>query len=292
MANLNVDSIRYFGGVDPAPAQSARNDDGSIAILRARLISGGEGMDASARRPYQGEETPRFSDSPSDYETSWCYLRRLRDADSSQWSGIIHGLHRGFSLSKLLMDMGASGGGLYIKKDLAKPRQKIEGIETECTPIVALDEMAIRGHFILHAFKRSDPGIELLCGKMAGDDVLLDWAHTEMRQAVMKGQTRWPKRYSECTQDELLRLGEENIWSLRNLEASLDQFQNIGVAMTEDKSSFDLTKNGARQFSAAKGRKDHQMSMMLAWIAFLIWLRFDGGAHTQSEEDATGFYGG
>jgi hypothetical protein len=205
-------------------------------------------------------------------------------------------------MSKWLMDMGAAGGGLFVKKDLAKTRQRLncflhaggwrcgEAL-TEVTPILTLDELGVRGHFCLHAFQRRDPGIERLWTGLAGDDVLLDMAHSEMRTAIMKAQMKWPKRFPEWTEEEKLCLGEENIWSLRNLDASLDQFGNIGVAMTEDKTQYDLTKNGARRFSAAKGRKDHQMSMMLAWLAFSIWLRFDAGAGVQNAEDEGMFFG-
>ena len=278
LAPAEAEAIRYFEGVDPAPAQSARNDDGAIAILRARPLI----------RPESG-----YSDSPGDYDLSWAKLRRLRDADSSEWSGLMHESHRAFVLAKILMDMGAAGGGLFVKKDLAKPRQKINGVEgVECTPILSLEDMGVRGHFILHAFKRKDPGIERLWGQMAGDDVLLDTAHVEMRSAVQRALPKWPKRYTEWTQEELLNMGEENIWSLRNLDTALDQFGNIGVAMSEDRQSYDLTKNGARQFHAAKGKKDFQMAMMLAWIAFLIWLRYDAGALTQKEEDMGMIWGG
>jgi hypothetical protein len=279
----------YFGGIDPAPAQANRNDDGSIAILRVRQIIAP--METEWR-----EREMKVSDSPGDYDCSWALLRRLRDADSGEWSGHIHSLHRSFGVSKWLMDMGAAGGGLFVKKDLAKQKQRLNcflhggswrsGEElTDCTPILTMDDLGVRGHFCLHAFKRRDAGIERLWTGLAGDDVLLDMAHSEMRTAIMKAIMKWPKRFPEWTEEEKLCLGEENIWSLRNLDASLDQFGLIGVAMTEDKTQYELTKNGARQFYAARGRKDHQMSMMLAWIAFLIWLRFDAGALTQSVED-------
>lgn len=285
-----ADSIKFFAGVDPAPAQSARNDDGSISILAVRPIQAKE----EGRRQKE-EEWGRaaFSDSPADYDCSFCYLKRLRNADATEWSAILHGLHRNFAITKMLMDMGASGGGLYIKKELAKPRQKIDGVSTECTPILSLEDLGVRGHFMLHAFKRKDPGIERLFAGMAGDDVLLDMAHTEMQTAIRKGLMKWPKLYKEWTQPELIGFGEENIWSLRNLAVSVEQFANMGVAMNEDKTTYDLTKNGARQFSAVKGRKDHMMSMMFAWISFLIWLRFDAGAGgEQNDEDAMGISGG
>lgn len=271
--------IRYFGGVDPAPAEAKKNDDGAIAVLRLREI---------AKRP-----DGSISDNMADYKASWAYVRVLRRASIGEWSGRIHLLHKGFGLSKIVMDLGAGGGGGYIKKELSKDRQEVElGRTVETTPILTLEDVGIRGQFILHGFKRSDPGFERLFGKMAGDDVLIDMAHQEMRTAISKGMIEWMKPFEEWEQEEKLVLGEENIHTIRNVTAAQTQFMNIGVDMEEDKQTYKLTRNGARSFSAIKGRKDIQTAMMNSWMAALIWLRYDAGAGgQQNDDDALGICG-
>ena len=111
----------YFLGVDPALASGRKNDDGALAVLRAR---------PKVERRGDLEENPWEGQSVSDWivEAVWAY--RLRGAGMREWSGFIHKKHAHFGFSGLLIDPGAGGGGGFLELELAKGRQLIDGIET------------------------------------------------------------------------------------------------------------------------------------------------------------------
>jgi hypothetical protein len=80
--------VFFFCGVDPAPSESHKSDDGAILATVA---------------------TPRTAEGPlpsaaEDWFFDFIYGRRLtwkQKATARQWSGILHNLHRLFRFSRM-----------------------------------------------------------------------------------------------------------------------------------------------------------------------------------------------
>lgn len=282
------DGDYYFLGIDSAPAIGRRSDDGALVAGRARMKNKGlvPGSGVSGNSPDPIPQTPdSFSNNPAHwwFEFVWAYV--LRGARVREWSGFIHAKHRQFGFMGILMDPG--GGGIQIMQELAMSRQLINGIETECTPIVRIEEMTVPGGaFILNMFKRGDPGINELWPLLAGDDNLVDAMHVAMSEAVEHGMVILPRPFHEIPPPEFKLWSQERQWAARNLRALGSQLVNIQVA-TNDDGTWALTRHHARQFSAT-GKKDIAYAGIYAYIRFLIWLR-SGATATLKPEDASGF---
>lgn len=202
--------VFFFCGVDPAPSESHKSDDGAILAAAA---------------------TPRTPEGPlpsaaEDWFFDFIYGRRLtwkQKATARQWSGILHNLHRLFRFSRMCMD--PNGGGTLIKRELIAPKQLINGIETQVTPISDLvdgPKLVARGEFILHLFKRGDPGVESLWPDLAGDDLLNDALYGSCKSALDHGLWAIPPGVADWMVEkraELERWPEERLWALKNLDA-------------------------------------------------------------------------
>lgn len=273
--------VHYFAGIDPAPSEGQRSDDGAIVIGRAE---------------------PRNREVVTDVRSDWffdfVFARRLTSkekASARQWSGIIHQLHERFRLEKIVLDPG--GGGMFIKREMQSPRQLIDGREEDRVPIgdlVDAPRMMVRGHFILHLFKRGDPGVELLWPELSGDDLLNDALYSEFREALNQQWMCLPPDLGDFLSDpasksEFQRWPEERQWSMTNLTAFVQQARGLVVATNPD-GTYALTKRGARQFMAT-GKKDIVSAAMYAHLAFNIWLKSADMRGSSNGEDAKGFSG-
>lgn len=252
----------YFLGVDTAPAQTAKADDGAVVILRAMTKARIAEADPNA-----------MSDRAEDYTVAAVYARKIRNASVRQWTGFIHLLENRFRLSMIMIDPG--GGGLFIRKGLKEMRQLIENVETDVTPIVTPcdTEAPVVAKFNLRLFKRGDGGIESIWPGLPGDDVLVDAAHGALREAIDHAQIAMPVDASEFKREQVSGWSDERQFCLRNLTEVGSQLVNINVATRED-GTYAFTKRNARQFSS-RGKKDLAYSLMYAWVAFLVWLKAD-----------------
>lgn len=249
----------YFLGVDPAPAVGRRADDGALV----------------AGRGVMRDPTAPISSNPSAwwFQFVWAYV--LRGARVREWSGFIHAKHRQFNFTGILMDAGAGGGGVQIMQELALSQQLINGVETECVPIVRPEEESVvNGYFILNMFKRGDPGINALWPLLQGDDNLVDGAHVAFAEAVEHAGVMLPRPFHERPREETQDWPQEKQWAARNLGALANQLTRIQV-VTNDDGTWALTRHNARQF-VATGKKDIAYAAMFAYICFLIWLKTGG----------------
>ena len=141
--------------------------------------------------------------------------------------------------------------------------------------------LVARADFILHMFKRGDPGVESLWPDLARDDLL-----KEHRQwGLCPGVAEWMVE----RRPELERWPEEKLWALKNMDALAAQLGKIIKATKPD--GMDLyTKRGARQFSSL-GKKDFVSAAMYCYAAFLMWLASDAWRTSVAPEDASGFSG-
>lgn len=255
---------------------------------------------AKQLRPFGklNQHHPIISNSAADWLTDFCYARRLtskQKASARQWSGILHLLHQRFRFERLCMD--PNGGGTLIKRELIAPRQLINGIETDVTPIgdqVDAPHLVARGEFILHMFKRGDPGVEALWPELPGDDNLNDALYSVCKDALDHSLWAWPAPIEEWmataeSKEHLQTWPEERLWALKNLDASTVQFKNIVVATKED-GTFLFTKRNARQFYAV-GKKDFVSAAMYAYAAFLMWLQSEDWRSRIHGEDTHQFSG-
>jgi hypothetical protein len=262
----------YFLGIDPAPAQGKKSDDGALGALRVRPKSGLE------------EVTSNLSDWIPEFV--WAY--RVRGASIREWSGFIHWKHSHFGFAGLLSD--SQGGGQWLERELLSGRQLVNGIETMVTPIASMGNIADAGgqaQNILCMFRRKDPGIQQLWPHLAGDDSLYEAMHIVFQEAVANMGVAFPKPYNDRPRSETESWPQEKKWALKTLDTAREQLMNIQVATKED-GTWATTRNGAKSFSAT-GKKDLAYACIFAYVRFLIWLRM-GELEFSEGSNSTGYY--
>lgn len=267
------DCIFYFLGVDPAPAESSRSDDGAVIIIRAEPKSVPDLL---------GDIDGELSNNPAHWWRDVVYARRFKKLRSRDWAGHIHHLHRRFGFVRICLDPG--GGGIFIKRDLASNRQLLSGVEQDVTPIVPIDEKGLAiAHFILSMFKRGDVAVESLWPGLQGDDCLVDACYAAAKDALDTGEFALTPPFYEWPKESREGWPEEKVWALKNLHALQEQMKNVIVA-TKDDGSFAFTRRNARQFSA-RGKKDLVSAWMYANVAFLSWLQDQDGLFSVGTSD-------
>src|ERR1035441_9105425 len=115
--------VYFFEGIDPAPSESHKSDDGALVV----------GVATPRRPPDPGQAPPEAA---ADWFFDFIYARRRtwkEKATARQWSGIIHQHHRRFRFERICMD--PNGGGVLIKRELLATKQLVNAVETEVTPI-------------------------------------------------------------------------------------------------------------------------------------------------------------
>jgi hypothetical protein len=288
-------------GGDPAPSDQHRSDDGALVVGAATTR-----RELAPDEPYPQNEQEWFFDH--------CYGRVFTAREklsASQWSGQIHRLDGLFNFERLLIDAGAGGGGVYVKRELMKTEQIINGVTKTVTPLcdqVDGPKLVTRGRFIVSMFGRGDPGVNAVwpdpssqdsTGKptksLAGDELLKDALYSSYKDGIEHGVIGYPPDVDELLatrRDEVLRWGEERMWALKVLDAGRKQLANIMVE-TREKDGHQVqvfTSRGARKF-ASLGKDDVALAMMYSYGAFLIWLRSGDWTAKMPEEDSFGFAG-
>lgn len=250
----------YFMGVDPAPSEGQRSDDGAMVVLRAR--------------PREAENT---GGNVSDWVLDAVWARRVRKAvagrqsglSAREWAGLIHRKRADFGLAKICMDW--NGGGNFIKRELASHKTVMDGQERGVTPIVTREETGVAvAHVILCMFKRGDPDIEGTWEGLGGDDMLNDALYAEVKELLDQGGIGMPRPFGEWDKGETEGWEEERVWALKCLTLMQEQLVAVQAATRED-GTWLTTKRGARQFSSTK-RKDFASALLYAYAAFRAWL--------------------
>lgn len=246
---------RYFMGIDPAPAQGKKSDDGALAVLRVQ--------------PKPGLNAEPGSN-PGDWQAEFVWAYRMRGKSIDQWSGFIHQKHQQFNLDGILMD--PNGGGQWLYPKMASARQTLNGIETECVPIRRLDDPTSGNAFILlNLFERKDSGISRLWQFLKGDDNLYEAMHVVFQEVVEQAAAAFPLPFNERPRSTTEDWTEEKKWALKDLDAAREQLLNIQVAKRDD-GEWILTRNHAKTFTAV-GKKDLAYACIFAYVRFLLWLK-------------------
>ncbi|MHB9007636.1 MAG: hypothetical protein ACYDC1_11960 [Limisphaerales bacterium] len=277
----------YFLGVDTAPAQTKQADDGALVVLRAEPVRLGMAAAADFQRaadPGEYHAAVEAMNNPEDWRLSAVMARKFRNLSTRQWSGAIVDLHQRFRFGAVLVDPG--GGGLWVKKDLANPRQLINGVEVDAKAISTLDDPTapVDADRILHMYRRSDRGIAAQWPELPSDDALNDAAHVVLRAAFEHGRIVLPPPAKEWRREQVQGWPEERQLALNALDTAAEQLKAVTVA-TDSDGTWLLTKHNCRRFGAT-GKKDVGYALLYAHTAFLIWLRtrFILGGGSESEE--------
>ncbi len=251
----------FFAGVDPAPSEGQRSDDGAIV-----------GIEAIPNDPVN------LTNVYTDWKLAYRFGKRVRKQvldrskglSAREWAGVLHDMDRRFHFRKICMD--PNGGGTFVARELASNKTVIRGIETGVTPIVTReDTTVVVARIILCMFKRGDPDIEEVWPGLAGDDPLNDAAYSEAKELIDRAAFLLPKPFEEWDRKELEGWPEEQVWSLKMGTVLANQLKSIQVAVRED-GTWALTKRGARQFSAGGKKKDFVSGFLYANVAFRTWL--------------------
>lgn len=284
--------VFFFLGVDPAPSDNQRSDDGAVTV----------GAATPRRDLMPNEPLPK---SELDWNLDYVYARVFtakHRLSARQWAGFIYFLHERFGFTQICMDAGSGGGGIYVKRAMMELTQSINGIERQVVPIcdktLESQRAVARGQFILNMFKRGDPGVESVwpdpsgTKSLASDDLLKDALHASFREALIQGIPHWPPEadeYLATHKEETAAWGTERVWALKNLTAGRSQLTNIVVETTEkDGQQVHLyTSRGARRFTSI-GKDDIALSKLYTYAAFRIWLQGEEFTPTP-EEDQIGF---
>jgi hypothetical protein len=281
----NSEEVRYFLGVDSAPAQSTKADDGGLATLRLRP------------RPGLGR-APTSANADWLFEAVWAYRvrgQRVKPGEegahfyaqrTGDWSGLIHLKHQHFRLDGIMMD--SQGGGQLIWPELNKVMQRIDGVDRARTPITTEDDREVgHAHRILCMFlKKHCELVWPILGPTV--DCLLTAAHQSLCDAVRHAEILFPKPFNDRPAAETAAWPLEQKWALKNLDAARHQMANIQVATKED-GDYLPTRNGAFTFSAS-GRKDLAYALLYAYVRALIWLKNNELDLTAGGGEYTGIY--
>lgn len=108
---------------------------------------------------------------------------RKNKIDAAGMAGIVHKYDKLFGFSMIVYDPG--GGGLFVRDELRKENQSIDGNPVYSTPIISItDGSGIVGNQILVSFSRADYYLSKLWAGLQSDSVLINAAHTELKGAL------------------------------------------------------------------------------------------------------------
>src|ERR1700723_3710945 len=132
--------ILFFLGGDPAPSDQHKSDDGALVVGAA-----------TTRRELADDEP--FPTLESEWYFAYCYARvytAREKLSADQWSSQIYQLDERFGFERILLDAGAGGGGVYVKRAMIKPTQIINSVTKSVIPIgdqVDGPKLVVRGRF-------------------------------------------------------------------------------------------------------------------------------------------------
>lgn len=262
------ENVRYFMGVDPSKGDLKKSDDGALVVLRAEPLFKDAG------------------DNISDWRLDFVWAFKVKGADVSQWSGLIHQKEKHFNFTGICMDHG--GGGNWIKPELAKEKQIINDVQIKCLPIVTEDDTTVNnGNYCLVMFTNHDDSIKRKWDSLKGADNLIDCAHSELKDAIEHVCIGFPPPFAEISIDEKNKWDDERVWASKLLDLTRSQLSKISVLTKED-GTFIFTKNNAHVFNTKGKKDDFAYAAVHAYTRFLIWIKFGGKDYDLPEDERCG----
>lgn len=213
---------------------------------------------------------------------------RFNKISDIQMSGIIHHYDHLLNLAIIVGDPG--GGGLFVKDKLRQSNQLVGTEWKEFTPIITpKDPSGTIGATKLCMFERSDYYINLLWNKMAGDSVMINRLHTELKGAIENRRIVLAGTWSGWVHNEAKwDVGGKREWL--NQHAHLEDKEKIPAEMDlaveqlvlvdyerEKDGTAKLDSHGMYKFKS-KEKKDSAYSLVYAYCGVLVykWIRQEG----------------
>ncbi len=244
----------FIKGVDVARSIKGRGDDFAVSVIKF-----------NHRESFAHEFVHQV-------------IKNNLDADEMAYE--IHLTDERFPGPLLLMDPG--GGGQFVEASLKKRSLELYGELKEIVPIYDIDSAEGGGKNILHWFSRGNRVIREVLGAMSGDDVLVNNAHTTLKNFLEKASVLVP--YSEELSVYFTRMLDNDIRK-RNFEMSklneLEQvYYNIeltmrqlqGVQLKTDRATGKpvLTSRGQFVFTSPR-KKDAAYSFLYAIFGVFLY---------------------
>ncbi len=293
--NDKIKHLHFFLGADTAPSESQTSDDGALVIAAAWPKHPPVEL-PDRNRHWSEEDKPLLPALPADWHFGYVYARRVtwkNKLSGRQWSGLIHDLHRRFQFSGIMMDPG--GGGIWVKREMIDTHQVINGAVTEVVPLGDTEGDAFkvaRGNFIVHLFKRGDPGIDKYWPMLAGDEMLNDAGYSMLKSDFENSEIlmvppieHWMgqehRQWFDSRPNELQR-------AIECLDAIVAQMAVFYIE-TGDDDIPKTTARGAKMFGSI-GKKDLLSAALFSRTMFQVWLRvklgWDDGAEDVEQGNA------
>lgn len=211
------------------------------------------------------------------------FTSRKHKIDAHGMSGIVHKYHKAFGFNLIVYDPG--GGGLFVRDELRKEHQIIDGHQTHCIPLISIsDQSGMIGSQILVAFSRGDYFISKLWGGLQSDSVLINVAHNEFKGAIEHRNVILAKQWDKWDGNEAAwDVDAKRTWLNSNsnlnpddrvraeMDLSIGQLALVDYERDKDRMP-KIDSFGMHKFSS-KEKKDSAYSLFYAYVAFLIYTR-------------------
>lgn len=244
----------YIKGVDVARSIRGKGDDFAISVIKFNLKEG-------------------FS-----HEFVHQVTENNLDADQMAWE--IHQVEALFPGPMLVVDPG--GGGQFLTGPLSKDHILLPGGSKKVTPIFDIDSAEVGGKNILYWFSRGTLAIKEIIGSMSGDDVLVNNAHSVLKNFIEKQQVLVP--YNEDMGVYFTKIMDKDIRGRNlkksiltpleqqyfNLELTMMQLQGIQQKLDKQTGKPALTSRGQFTFVSTR-KKDSAYSFLYAMFGVYLY---------------------
>lgn len=259
----------YVLGGDAAPGQGKNADSCFVEIWRAVEMRPSEKWTWFERDKY--------------WFVAPCYAHTFNNVSAPQYSGLIHGLHRRFGLSRVVLDPG--GGGAWVYKDLLEREQIIDNVRMQVTPICTRDEpLQADKQPIVVMFKRGSELDPLWAPHFrASDDGLVEAAHRAHRESIEAKEYAIPQLLSNRAKAEVLGMLPGETWAQRCMDKIFAQTTQVTEKVDGEGRPI-ISGRGFKLFGS-KIKKDGAYARLYAYCGMKLVLEGDGVGNGEYEEE-------
>jgi len=241
----------YIKGVDVARSLKGKGDDFAISVIKFSF--------------------------KEEFNHEFIYQVTKNNLDADQMAIDIHEVDEKFPGPILMIDPG--GGGQFLTSPLSKSVIHTPFGAKSVSPIYEVDSPEVGGKNILHWFSRGTLAIKEILGKMSGDDVLVNNAHSILKNYLEKGKILVP--YSEDVSLYFMRAfdkdrNKEKIQlkpleqAYYNLELTMMQLQGVEQKIDRQTGKPSLTARGQFTFTSTR-KKDSAYSFLYAIFGVFLY---------------------
>lgn len=208
---------------------------------------------------------------------------RKHNIDAPRMAALVHKYNKVFGFSLIMYDPG--GGGLFVRDELRKEEQIIDGHKTYCIPITSIaDASCTIGSQILVAFSRGDYHVKQFWPALHSDSVLINIAHNELKGAIERKNIILAKEWDGWENNESTwDVDAKRVWLSKNASLSFEDRHRAEMDLAVAQLSlvdYDRDKNqtpkidsfGMHKFTS-KEKKDSAYSLFYSYVAFLVYTR-------------------